>query len=575
MAGYLLCVWLSFCFFSPSGWGENLKQASRSKACQRAVHKAVSSEKKLEREGFDSKWTHGLDELEQDWIPLANELREKKADPIKTHIPQFAERIPQHIQFALRRLGRTNNRLLNMKRLNPIINKEEKKRLDFLTSTQGYKDFISQYPEREWDLKYAYLRYKLIASWDNKGESKLKPKHILLNFKSGSDKEEISAGVIPRREFKILEREREWRMPLEGAKRVADYYLKDIDLYLARFPDVLRGSALLRLEPDERVSVYSRDGVFYQQIDNLFQLADFAAQAVKNKEVSYKWWLQFNRLLLRVANANFSDYGHLFESIKDDIGRIDHQIPFFPDIIGLPSLKGEQGIMTINKATRNNMFLPSINSSLDLWFYDHDFDHAESGALLSIRQKLINNLLYDYLRENAQKISDQKKKIYEVILFYLSHEFDMNHPASPQQLKRLIMEIIPPDIMKTLPVAIKLIKFPEALPRQARQIEQMAEDFAELAAKANEAVNEAISEMEALKENNKAVQPQTAILNFDLQAQLADRLDKKIEIPMVFPKYSADDFAKLYNLAVSKDSLAAMGVGGRVYTAEDFMDRAK
>ncbi len=601
MKRYLL--WLSFCFFSHLSLGESLEALSRSKACQRAVHSAVSSEKMLRRKGFDSVWTHGLDELEQDWIPLAQELRESKAEAIKTHIPQFAERIPQHIEFMAKQLG-LDKKLKRIKRRKSQSLERDRALLSQLANQKGYIDFIAQYPDQEWDLKFAYLRYKERADQRERApplkisESELFPSDdvfgeyaelmptitadSLFDFMFASAESLNSAGLDdhPANIFKDLERKGQWTVSLKDVKSAIDYYREDSD---SEVLDIVSGSEssglarILLLDKKEDIAfpLVLRD--FFdpagpkskQPLKNLIRLADGAAKAVKNKEVSYRWWLSFNHLLLLAMKGYFS-----LQDIKDSNSWVDFWIPLFPDIILMPSLKGEQGIMTINKAARQDIFLPSFMKygPYALGFYAHDLSHARLIIDISREQNLLNKLFYDYLTKNSAQLSDQKRKIYETLYFYLTYEAPSNWAfKTPQELKLKIMRMILPDILSKELSTIKWIALSEALPRQARQIEQMAEDFAGLLAAINKGLK--ISPSAQIQKAETAVQP-AARGQKSKHADTAEQReqpagghngdfaeaanfkkdDKTIKLPpsiLVFSKYSERDFAELYNLAAA------------------------
>ena len=73
----------------------------------------AETEFSLKARGYRSAFTDGLDKINR-MIELAQKLRASKVDPLKTHIPEFADRVLDHIEFTRQGIADSNKEELKI-----------------------------------------------------------------------------------------------------------------------------------------------------------------------------------------------------------------------------------------------------------------------------------------------------------------------------------------------------------------------------------------------------------------------------------------------------------------------------
>lgn len=156
-----------------------------------------------------------------------------------------------------------------------------------------------------------------------------------------------------------------------------------------------------------------------------------ANRAIKNKTVTYKWWLRFNYALSSV----FSEQRGRLN--RHQIEYIDRFIPHFPANILIPTTIGEIGIIALNKATSEGVLMIGLANKIrrvhnrdfePIDFFLHDLEHsAISTTLNNMDAEVTQKQFYDRMTTEIENLPTEKRKDAELIHFILTHELSL-HP---------------------------------------------------------------------------------------------------------------------------------------------------
>ena len=172
------------------------------------------------------------------------------------------------------------------------------------------------------------------------------------------------------------------------------------------------------------------------QAKALAELQTSAGRAIKEERVTYKWWLEFNyQLSFILSNRDYpskiSQEGRL--NIKAEEETMELSIAFFPLWIMMPTIKGELGIITLNRSLNEGVFPiglisketkvhdMTVDSTL---FWVHDMAHVA----LSIQSNNINRysvghrLRHKKMLELIDALPSNKRKWAELVYFNATHE---------------------------------------------------------------------------------------------------------------------------------------------------------
>lgn len=447
-------------------------------------------ERVFTEQGFHEGYTRAYDEIINEGLPLADSLRRENTDAKKTHIEAFAKKIPDHIKFIIKHFELPEKFRELLYRFSITEDRKLLERLFRMKSYQDLKDEAFKF--------YVQLRW-LEELTDEEG---------IEDDEYGFENDEELLSFI---EIEI-EREDED---------------KDIK-YIASVASKLSLQTRHALVPEEKDYLLLIKYFYFRNVDfldNLAFLEESAAKAIQNKTVTYDWWLRFNRYIVKLMHS--AEY----TSLSDE--ELQHPVENFPQEIIIPSLHGEIGIMTINRAIPKGVYIYSMGTNEEFQtleaFTEHDEGHIIQIRGANLRADPAYNLFHNKWVEAVEDLPINKQKNIEIIYHLLIFEEPQQFVhKSPKELKRFLVEMIVGDI--AFLDGIKRLKtFSESLPEQARQIEKMADDFIEL-----------FIQIQNIKSYN--IQP-----------------------------YSEQEFAKIYNQVSEANALIYERISVSFYSPEDFI----
>ena len=242
-----------------------------------------------------------------------------------------------------------------------------------------------------------------------------------------------------------------------------------------------------------------------EKLKALKNLEKKAKTAIKNKKVTYQWWLEFNIALSRIMSGDiprgnhlfrlFSRYNHplrLFLPQPSFIAtEIREHLSEFPSHIFIPTIKGEDiGIIAFRKARENGVYpLGLINTSFAVidgvlkssyGAIVHDVIHAGYPA-----NRIRHNAVFrQELGEYIETLPPEKRKKMEIIYFLLTHERSKESIGSyrfSHTPERDLLWKMEEDIVHTLRGnPLGLFKLPDDPVQKQEKIEDLAGAFMEV-----------------------------------------------------------------------------------------------
>ena len=306
----------------------------------------LETEFSLQAKGYRPIFTDGLDEINR-MIELAQKMRTSQVDPFNTHISEFADAIPDHIEFikkgitaekfVVRALNDKQERAIEQAQL---VGKGE-------TGLDGTSARMGNYTEQQNKEKYRILT-----------EAGFTPK----------ERRQIVEGKIDEGDSK-------------GGLRILDNLQKE------------------------------------------------ALERLKNKSVTYEWWLTWNAKLVSI------NHSYVFVSPVEHIPGI---VRAFPVNIFLP-LTAELGVMALNRSFSQRVFPIGLINELTgvdglvynpTSFFSHDVSHAQA-YLESFTGSKIRSYLYKIF--DKMNLSLLEREMVETVYFLIKHERTFLREISPSR----------------------------------------------------------------------------------------------------------------------------------------------
>ena len=482
---------------------------AQSIACEAAFSYSI-----LKDQGFERGYIKGLDEVNKEWLPLAKQFREGQFDPKKTHIEYFANQVSKHIEFIMDYL-KINKRIQKIKASQVSTIKKYQTELDSLTRMEEYKDWIKENPSDKWQLQLAWLSNKdEVAELDHISE---RMDYEMGGYTDSYSKRELfeeltynELGSYPNRYFSEENEARDKEI-VEFIEAIGPKGLPGFDINPIN-NDFIPSLRLFFQYPQMRPLIYLR---------KLAQLKKYADALVNDRAFTYKEWLYFNIVLVSISDLEtdifygednpklYENSSSFFSLQQSDIGTL---VQLAPHVILIPTLSGELGIMTINKAGFHNIYALGIGTNKSFKdvksFFEHDAEHVEEIVRKTQKTPIPQTFRQQWM-EKVAGLPVQTRKEIEYAYFLLTYETATPFiNKSPKNLKKVLFKTIVEDITGgDDTVGSMLMNFSDKLPQQARQIEEIANNFVQLF-------------IQIKKSKNSAV-----------------------------PKYNTEDFARIYNQA--------------------------
>ena len=183
---------------------------------------------------------------------------------------------------------------------------------------------------------------------------------------------------------------------------------------------------------------------------SLKALRKLGKKAIKNEQVTYLWWLEFNMNLASIMSGRYftpqpnsprGGMGWGMDQIRQ------HSLYEFPENIWIPTIKGEDiGIIAFRKARENGVYpLGLINTPKKIidgqerTAYHgllHDIGHANLTA-----NKTVNTAFDKRLGKSIETLPPEKRKKAEMVYYLMTHE------RSTTQI--MLFNYITPQTMRT------------------------------------------------------------------------------------------------------------------------------
>ena len=160
---------------------------------------------------------------------------------------------------------------------------------------------------------------------------------------------------------------------------------------------------------------------------DLANLVKEAEKAILEEKVTYEWWLNFNYQI----STLLSDRLPVFSLTTSSLVKARF-ISLFPLQMGVPTIYGEIGIITLNRAQSEGIYpLGIISQSKEVdgyllspnEFISHDITHMAEGFMLNNQQYSIGHRLkHKKMLDLIENGPTEQRKQAELVYFSLTHE---------------------------------------------------------------------------------------------------------------------------------------------------------
>ena len=172
-----------------------------------------------------------------------------------------------------------------------------------------------------------------------------------------------------------------------------------------------------------------------QQKKALANLRKRAKKAISKERVTYEWWLQFNLQLsyllspLTTKDKDYDVFSYLERSLTFQEINFTGQ---FPLQMAVPTIKGELGIITFNRAQSEGIYplgLISHSKEVDgedmtpIKFIQHDMEHMDRNLSEVMKHHSFHyRLKHKKMLSLMENLPTEKRKQAELVYFVLTHE---------------------------------------------------------------------------------------------------------------------------------------------------------
>ena len=183
------------------------------------------------------------------------------------------------------------------------------------------------------------------------------------------------------------------------------------------------------------IAFFKRSGKVEEAIE---KLAREARQMVRDKKVTYNWWMQWNTKMVETAEDLSKKDPHAIYDFSFDSDIFNMQMgnfqtkPFSSDsIVFLPTTK-ELGVMAFNQASSKKLIPLGLTDRVTeadglpfgpMRFLKHDINHGRNVY----RPRLVENKRYkDFHKSFREKVKDlpkPRREKLETMLFVITHEY--------------------------------------------------------------------------------------------------------------------------------------------------------
>ena len=202
----------------------------------------------------------------------------------------------------------------------------------------------------------------------------------------------------------------------------------------------------------------NRSSITLAQKQTLDQLTKSAKKAIKQKKVTYKWWVFFNiRLSYMLSNREFI----LSQGIIDGgsgltPGHIGTLISWFPVVMMVPSLLGEVGIMALSRSPYERVYpfgLIRENKYVDgrerdpAQFVMHDIGHIGLSLISQMTEQYSDShrLRHKKMQTVMESLPIEKRKPAELVYWILVHESQKDillGSQSREEIKNQLIDLV-------------------------------------------------------------------------------------------------------------------------------------
>ena len=169
----------------------------------------------------------------------------------------------------------------------------------------------------------------------------------------------------------------------------------------------------------------------------LANLVRTAKKAILEEKVTYEWWLQFNYQISALLSGEKESNRLLRRKDGLIMYHITRTLDQFPLQMAVPTIYGEIGIITFNRAQSEGIYPLGLISqpkevdfivSSPLKFIMHDMGHMERSTSEVIQQYSTGHKLkHKKMLELIENRPTEKRKQAELVYFALTHESDLTN----------------------------------------------------------------------------------------------------------------------------------------------------
>ena len=221
-----------------------------------------------------------------------------------------------------------------------------------------------------------------------------------------------------------------------------------------------------------------------KQLGELAILEEEAKQAVSDKTVTYRWWLDFN---LRLTSVMSGDAANSLSRV--DTSQLNSAVAQFPLNMIIPNTKADMGIIAFNKGSvegvhimgapnRAGTFADGVEmSSID--FSMHDLGHASRQTNRpSLEYSLAHRLFHMRLRSHIESSPPKERRRAEAVYFTMTHEgvehLNISYSGrSHEELRQQIMKEVDRN-------QARLFRFSDDPDEKQKKVEAITDAFLEV-----------------------------------------------------------------------------------------------
>ena len=285
-----------------------------------------------------------------------------------------------------------------------------------------------------------------------------------------------------------IDRLNEWifvRRRLQELK--ANPYVTHVEYFVEQIPAHI---AYIRKGLEDNYSSKKKSyGSRSDQLQKLKDLEEEAEQAVVDKKITYKWWLEFNIKLAEIMSGVHESYNYLIMK-----RRVLEVLTYFPLKMIVPTIKADVGIMTFNRAGIEGIYPVGLTNQQTVrvhaeamssfGYLEHDYYHALlEGNRIYREYSVGHRLFHKRLLANIERLPSKQRKKAEAVYFIVTHENDgeMNVSYNDSKSWGWNLQNLRDEVEKSVnDINIGVFRFPDDFAQKEVKVQDLADTFMEV-----------------------------------------------------------------------------------------------